>query len=157
MAYRLSQPEIEREDIQAVTEVLKGTSLALGPKLEAFEKAFAEFAGTAYAVAVNSGTSALHLAVRALDIGPGDEIITTPFSFVASANCALFERAVPKFVDIDPVTLNLDPSQIKKAITKKTKAILPVHIFGLPCDMDSDSSTSPTSTTSPSSRTRARR
>jgi len=136
MAYRLSQPEIEPQDIQAVTDVLRGSSLALGPKLEAFERAFADYVGTGYAVGVNSGTSALHLAVRALDIGPGDEIITTPFSFVASANCALFERAVPKFVDIDPVTLNLDVAAIRKAVTKRTKAILPVHIFGLPCDMD---------------------
>ncbi len=102
MAYRLSQPDITPEDIAAVTEVLRSPSLALGPRLDAFEKAFAEYVGTAYAVGVNSGTSALHLAVRALDIGAGDEVITTPFSFVASANCALFERAVPKFVDIDP-------------------------------------------------------
>lgn len=135
MAYSLSQPEIDRDDIQAVTEVLKSTSLALGPKLQAFEKAFAKYIGTAYAVGVNSGTSALHLAVRALDIGRGDEVITTPFSFAASANCAIFERAVPKFVDIDPVSLNIDPSKIKKAVTRKTKAILPVHIFGQPCDM----------------------
>jgi perosamine synthetase len=136
MAYRLSQPEITPEDIEAVTGVLKGPCLALGPKLAAFEKAFAEYVGAAYAVAVNSGTSALHLAVRALDIGPGDEVITSPYSFISSANCALFERAVPKFVDIDPVTLNLDLAQVKKAITQKTKAILPVHIFGLPVDMD---------------------
>ena len=135
MPYRLSQPEIEPEDIAAVVEVLKSPSLALGPKLVAFEKAVAEYAGTAHAVAVNSGTSALHLAIRALDIGEGDEVITSPYSFVSSANCALFERAAPKFVDIDPVTLNLDAAKIEKAITKKTKAILPVHIFGQPCDM----------------------
>lgn len=135
MAYPLSQPDIDRQDIQAVTEVLKSPVLALGPKLEAFEKAFAEYTGTTYAVGVNSGTSALHLAIRALDIGEGDQVITTPFSFIASGNCLLFERAIPKFVDIDPVTLNMDISKIKKAITKKTKAILPVHIFGLPCDM----------------------
>ena len=135
MAYPLSQPDIDRQDIQAVTEVLKSPILALGPRLEAFEKAFAEYTGTTYAIGVNSGTSALHLAIRALDISDGDQVITTPFSFIASGNCLLFERAVPKFVDIDPATLNMDVSKIKKAITKKTKAILPVHIFGLPCDM----------------------
>jgi len=136
MAYPLSRPEISPEDITAVNEVLKGPVLALGPKCEAFESAFAEYIGTTYAVAVNSGTSALHLAVRALDIGEGDEVITTPFSFVASANCMLFERAVPKFVDIDPETLNMDPSRISAAVTEKTKALLVVHVFGQPCDME---------------------
>lgn len=135
MAYSLSRPEISAEDIEAVNEVLRSNTLALGPKCEAFESAFAEYIGTTYAVAVNSGTSALHLAVRALDIGEGDEVITTPFSFVASANCMLFERAVPKFVDIDPESLNMDPSKIAAAITDKTKALLPVHVFGQPCDM----------------------
>ncbi len=135
MGYPLSRPEIAPEDIAAVTEVLNSPHLALGPKLAAFEKAFAEYIGTTYAVAVNSGTSGLHLAIRALDLGKGDEIITTPFSFVASANCILFEQALPKFVDIDPVTLNMDPDRIRKAVTKRTKAILVVHVFGLPCDM----------------------
>lgn len=136
MPYPLSRPEITDSDIAAVTEVLRSPHLALGPKLAAFESAFAEYVGTMYAVGVNSGTSALHLAVRALDISDGDEVITTPFSFVASANCALFERAVPRFVDIDPATLNMDPALIEPAITERTKAILVVHIFGLPCDMD---------------------
>jgi len=136
MAYPLSRPEIAREDIEAVNEVLSSPHLALGPKLDEFEKAFAGYIGTTYAVAVNSGTSALHLAVRALDIGEGDEVITTPFSFVSSANCMLFERAVPRFVDIDPETLNLDPSRIEAAVTERTKAILPVHVFGRPCDME---------------------
>lgn len=135
MAYPLSRPDISPADIRAVTEVLESPALALGPKLDAFESAFAEYVGTTYAVAVNSGTSALHLCLRALDIGEGDEVITTPFSFVASANCALFERAVPRFVDIDPVTLNMDAAGIEHAVTKKTRAILPVHIFGQPCDM----------------------
>ncbi len=135
MAYPLSRPDISAEDIAAVNEVLRGPHLALGPKCEAFESAFAQYLGATYAVAVNSGTSALHLAVRALDIGEGDEVITTPFSFVASANCILFERAVPKFVDIDPLTLNIDPSKIAGAVTRKTKALLLVHVFGQPCDM----------------------
>jgi len=135
MKHRLSQPDISPEDVEAVTQVLKSPNLALGPKLGAFEKAFAAYVGAKYAVAVNSGTSALHLAVRALGIGPGYEVITTPFSFVASANCMLYERAAPKFVDIDPVSLNIDPSKMKAAITARTKAILPVHIFGLPADM----------------------
>ena len=135
--YYLSRPDIEEADVQAVVGVLRSPNLALGPKLDAFEKAFAEYVGRRWAVAVNSGTSGLHLAVRALGIADGDEVITTPFSFVASANCMLYERAVPRFVDIDPVTLNMNTSRIAKAITARTKAILPVHIFGLPCEMDS--------------------
>ena len=134
--YHLSRPEVTDDDVRAVVEVLRSPSLALGPRLAAFEKAFAEYIGRRHAVAVNSGTSGLHLAVRALGISDGDEVVTTPFSFVASANCVLFERAVPKFVDIDPETLNLDVLKMKKAITEKTKAILPVHIFGLPSNMD---------------------
>jgi perosamine synthetase len=136
MPYPLSRPDISDEDVKAVVDVLKSPNLALGPRLDEFESAFAEYVGTTYAVGVNSGTSALHLAVRALDITDGDEVITTPFSFVASANCALYERAEVKFVDIDPVTLNMDPSGIEAAVTKKTKAILVVHVFGQPCDME---------------------
>jgi perosamine synthetase len=120
MAYPLSRPDISDADIAAVNEVLKSPQLALGPRCEAFEAAFAQYVGATYAVAVNSGTSALHLAVRALDIGEGDEVITTSFSFVASASCILFERATPRFVDIDPVTLNIDPEKIEAAVTKKT-------------------------------------
>ena len=134
--YNLSRPEVRHEDIEAVLEVLRSPHLALGPKLSAFEKAFAEYIGAKHAIAVNSGTSGLHLAVKAVGIGEGDEVITTPFSFVASANCMLYERAVPRFVDIDPVTLNMDASQVERAITNRTRGILPVHIFGLPCDMD---------------------
>jgi perosamine synthetase len=134
--YYLSRPDIEEADVAAVVGVLRSPHLALGPCLDAFEKSFASYIGCRRAVAVNSGTSGLHLAVRALGIKDGDEVITTPFSFVASANCMIFERAVPRFVDIDPVTLNMDASKIAKALTKRTKAILPVHIFGLPCDMD---------------------
>jgi perosamine synthetase len=133
--YNLSRPDVRHEDIEAVLEVLRSPHLALGPKLVAFEKAFAAYIGAKHAVAVNSGTSGLHLAVRALGISDGDEVITTPFSFVASANCMLYERAVPQFVDIDPVKLNMDVSKVEAAITPRTKAILPVHVFGLPCDM----------------------
>jgi perosamine synthetase len=103
--------------------------------LTAFEAAMADAAGTRFAVAVNSGTSALHLCVKAAGIGEGDEVITTPFSFVASANCALYERAIPRFVDIDIDTYNIDTSQIAARINARTRAILPVHVFGRPCDM----------------------
>ena len=105
--------------------------------LPAFENALAGIAGTRYAVAVNSGTSALHLCVKAAGIGEDDEAITTPFSFVASANCLLYERAVPRFVDIDIETYNIDPARISAAINRRTRAILPVHVFGLPCDLHS--------------------
>ncbi len=114
-------------------EVLDSGTLSLGPRLTAFEQAITKLTGSRYAIAVNSGTSALHLCVKAAQIKEGDEIITTPFSFVASANCILFERARPVFVDIDPVTLNIDASKIEDAITPRTKAILPVHVFGRPC------------------------
>jgi perosamine synthetase len=106
--------------------------LALGPRLRAFETALAEYVGVRHAVAVNSGTSALHLIIRALEIGSADEVITTPFSFVASTNCILFERAKPVFVDIEPHTFCLDPERIEAAITPKTKAILAVDVFGHP-------------------------
>ncbi len=108
--------------------------LSLGPQLLEFEQKIAEYAGCQYAVGVNSGTSALHLIVRALGIGEGDEVITTPFSFVASANCILLERARPVFVDIDPVSLNIDVDRIEAAITPHTKAILAVDVFGCPAD-----------------------
>lgn len=132
----LSSPFIEDDDIKAVVDVLKTRWLSLGPKLAEFEKKFAEFIGTNYAVAVNSGTSALHLAVKSLGIGPGDEVIVTPFSFVASANCVLFEGATPVFVDIEPETFNIDPKKIEKKITSKTKAIIPVDVFGRPSDKE---------------------
>ncbi len=117
-------------------KVLKTPRLSLGPVLEAFEKQLAAFVGVRFAVAVNSGTSALHLGVKALGIGDGDEVITTPFSFVASANCILYERARPVFVDIDPKTLNLDVSKIEDAITPRTRAILAVDVFGHPAEWD---------------------
>ncbi len=130
----LSRPDITELEIAYVTQVLKTPDLSLGPKLGEFEAAMAEFIGRKYAVAVNSGTSALHLIVRALGIKDGDEVITTPFSFVASANCLLFERAKPVFVDIDPVTLNIDVNRVEERITERTKAILAVDVFGYPAD-----------------------
>ena len=132
----LSRPDISESDVQAVVDVLRTPHLSLGPKLPEFETAFSAYTGARFATAVNSGTAALHLAVKALGIGPGDEVITTPFSFVASANCVLFERAVPVFVDIDPATFNLNPDLIERKITARTKAILPVHVFGRPANMD---------------------
>ncbi len=132
----LSSPEVSPEDRERVLAVLNGATLSLGPQLPAFEAAMAEAAGTRFAVAVNSGTSALHLCIKAAGIGDGDEVITTPFSFVASANCALYERAIPRFVDIDIDTYNIDPAQIPGAINHRTRAILPVHVFGRPCDMN---------------------
>lgn len=135
MKIPLSTPDISSKEIDAVVSVLKTPILSLGPRVEEFEKKFAKFIGVKHAVAVNSGTSGLHLCVRALDLSDGDEVITTPFSFIASSNCILFERAKPVFVDIREDTLNIDESKIEVKITKKTKAILPVHIFGYPADM----------------------
>lgn len=132
----LAQPDITDLEKRYVLDVLSTPNLSLGPKVAEFEEALADRAGVKHAVAVNSGTSALHLIVQALGIGPGDEVITTPFSFVASSNCILFEKAKPVFVDIDPMTLNIDPSQVENAITARTKAILGVDVFGQPADWD---------------------
>ncbi len=126
----LSRPDISDEDVEAVVSVLRTDRLSIGPQIEAFEVAVAGRAGRKYGIGVNSGTSGLHLCVRALGIGEGDEVITTPFSFVATTNAILFERARPVFVDIDPETYNMDPDAIEAAITSRTKAILPVEVFG---------------------------
>jgi len=131
---KLSSPDVGAEEIEAVLDVFRGGRIALGPKLVDFERAVAEYTGCAHGVAVNSGTSALHIIVRSLGIGDGDEVITTPFSFIASANCILFERGIPRFVDIDPDTLNIDCALIEAAITPRTKAILAVDLFGCPAD-----------------------
>lgn len=136
MEIPLARPDITELERKAVLEVLNTPNLSLGPKLEEFEKKLAEYAGVKYAVAVNSGTSALHLIVKALGIKEGDEVITTPFSFIASANCILFERARPVFVDIEPKMLNIDPARIEERITDRTKAILAVDVFGHPADWD---------------------
>jgi len=130
----LAAPDITEDDERAVAEVVRSGRLALGARMTAFERTMADEAGARHAIAVNSGTSALHLIIRGLDIGPGDEVITTPFSFVASTNCILFEGATPVFVDIEPTTLCIDPEQVEAAMTPHTKAILAVDVFGHPAD-----------------------
>jgi perosamine synthetase len=153
MKIPLSAPDVCVREADYVNRVLRSGQLSMGPWLEKFEKKFADYVGTEYAVAVNSGTSGLHLSVRALEIGANDAVITSSFSFVASVSCLLYEGALPILVDIDPRTLNLDPAAVRdylryqctrssdgSLIDRKSgrvvKAILPVHIFGLPCQMD---------------------
>jgi len=136
MEVPLSRPDITQREIDAVVDVLHSGILSIGPRLEEFESKIAEYVGVKHAIGVNSGTSGLHLAVRALGISEGDEVITTPFSFIASSNCILFERATPVLVDIDPLTLNIDVGHIESAITPRTKALLPVDAFGQPVDME---------------------
>jgi len=136
MQIPLSKPWITEEDIKAVEEVLRTPYLSLGPKLPEFESILAKVVQRKFAIAVNSGTSALHLIIRSLGIKDGDEVITTPFSFIASSNCILFERAKPVFVDIDPKTYNINPELIEGKITEKTKAILAVDVFGQPANWD---------------------
>jgi len=131
----IAKPLIGEEERRAVLDVFSSGVIAQGKKVEEFEKAFAAYCGTRHAVAVNSGTAALHVAMMAADIGPGDEVITTPFSFIATANAILFCGAKPVFADIDEKTFNIDPESVKGKITKRTKAIEPVHLFGQPCDM----------------------
>jgi len=154
MTIPLSKPDIGELEIAYVTKVLRSGALSLGPCLRQFEERFAAYVGSRYAIATSSGTSALHLCVRALGIGANDEVITTSFSFVASTNCLLYERALPVFVDIDSSTLNIDAGKIEEFIEsncvrhphdgrlmdrqtgREVKAILPVHVFGFPCAMD---------------------
>lgn len=142
MKISLSSPDITTLEKEKVLEVLNTPSLSLGPKLDEFEKKFADYIGSKYAIAVNSGTSGLHLCIKALDIKDGVEVLTTPFSFIASANCILFDRAKPVFVDIEEKSLNIDINKLWDTIRKlkdksqKLKAILPVHIFGVPCELD---------------------
>ena len=132
----IAKPLIGKEEKQAVLEVLESGVLAQGPRVRAFEEAFAKYCGAKHAVATSSGTTALHVALLAHGIGPEDEVITTPFTFIASANSILYVGARPVFVDIDPVTFNLRPDLLEAAITPRTKAIMPVHLFGLPADMN---------------------
>ena len=134
--YPIAKPYITKKEEQYVLEVLRSGILSIGSKIELFEKKFADFMGVKYACAVSSGTAGLHLAMIAAGIGPGDEVITSPFSFIASANSILYVGAKPVFADIDLVTYNMDPAKIEEKITKKTKAILVVHIFGQAADMD---------------------
>jgi perosamine synthetase len=131
----LARPVLDEAEEQAVLEVLRSGRLSLGPKLGEFERAFAARVGAPYACAVSSGTTGLHLALRAVGVCDGDEVVTTPLSFVASANVVLYERATPVFADIDPVTLNLDPAAARAAVTDRTRALLPVHLFGYPADL----------------------
>jgi perosamine synthetase len=131
----LAQPVIGEREEQAVLDVLRSGQLSLGPRLHAFEEAFAERIGARHASAVSSGTAGLHLALRAVGVQAGDEVVTSPFSFVASANAPVFEDARPVFADIDPVTLCIDPDAAAAAINGRTRALLPVHIFGWPADV----------------------
>jgi perosamine synthetase len=132
---QLAQPEIGAREEELVLEVLRSGRLSLGPMGERFERDLAAWLGVEDAVAVSSGTTGLHLGVRALGWGPGDEVLTSPFSFVASANCLLYEGARPVFCDVDPVTLNLDPAAAAAAVGERTRGVLPIHIFGFPATM----------------------
>lgn len=136
MQIHLSRPDITEKEIEAVCAVLRTPNLSLGPKVPEFEQAFANYIGRKRAVAVNSGTSGLFLCMLALGIGPGDEVITTPFTFIATANCIMMVGARPVFVDIDAVSQNIDPTKIESGITKKAKAILPVEVFSNPAGFD---------------------
>jgi perosamine synthetase len=135
MRIPLSSPEITEQDIAAVTAVLRTSSLSLGPKVVEFEHAISRYVGASDAVAVSSGTSGLHLCIRALGISEGDEVIVPSFAFIAVANVILYENAIPVFVDIDPQTLNVDPTLIEEAISSRTRAIIVVHTFGFPADL----------------------
>lgn len=132
----IAKPLIGPEEKQAVLEVLDSGIIAQGPRVKVFEEAFAEVCGVRHAIATTSGTTALHTSLLANEIGPADEVITTPFTFISSANSIVFVGARPVFVDIDPRTYNLNPDLIETAITPRTRAIIPVHLFGLSCDMD---------------------
>jgi perosamine synthetase len=132
----IAKPLMGEEEKKAIVAVLESGMLAQGPKVEEFERAFAAMCGVRHAVATSSGTTALHLALLAHDIGSGDEVITSPFTFIASANSILFVGAKPIFVDIDERSYNIDPSLVEARITPRTKAIMPVHLFGNPCDME---------------------
>jgi perosamine synthetase len=132
MRIPLAAPDVTESEIEAVSAILRTPRLSMGPKLEEFERAMAGYVGTSHAIAVNSGTSGLHLCMRALGISEEDEVIVPSFAFIAVANAVRYERAVPVFVDIDPQTLNLDPQRIEEAITKRTRAIVLVHTFGCP-------------------------
>jgi len=133
----LSKPNVSDKEKELLSQVLDSGQLSMGPFIDQFERSFTKYIGTKYACAVSSGTSALHLALRLLDISSGDEIITTPYSFIASANCILFENARPVFADIESTRLGLDPDEVVRKITKKTKAVLAVHLMGKSCEIAS--------------------
>lgn len=132
----ISKPLISEAEKTAVLEVLDSGFLVQGPRVAQLEERLAQVCGTRYAIATSSGTTALHVSLLAHGIGPGDEVITTPFTFIASASCILFVGARPVFVDIEPEMFNLDPALIEAAVTPRTRAIIPVHLYGCPCDMD---------------------
>lgn len=134
--YNVAAPYIDKEDIKSVTDVLKSGWLSLGPKYQEFERKICFYTKSKYACAVSSGTAGLHILVKAIGLKEGDEVITTPFSFVASVNCLLYEKVKPVFVDIDELTFNMDVNKIEKSINSKTKAILAVHMLGQPADID---------------------
>lgn len=132
----LARPSITDADIEAVVAVLKTPTLSIGPKVVEFERAVADFVGAKHGVAVNSGTSGLHLCLDAKGVGAGDEVITSPFSFVASANCIMYGGGTPVFADIDLDTLALDPEKVEAAVTDRTRAVIPVDVFGQPCPIE---------------------
>ena len=132
----LSSPYVDERDEELVLEVLRSGRLSLGPAIDRFEELFAEKVGAPYAAAVSSGTAGLHLLCGIAGLGEGDEVITSPYSFVASANCFIYEGATPVFADVDERTMNLDPAAVEAAITERTKAIVAVDIFGYPCELD---------------------
>lgn len=132
----LSAPWLDEREEELVLDVLRSGRLSLGPTIDRFEEEFAASVGAPYAAAVSSGTAGLHLLCISARVGPGDEVITSPYSFVASANCAIYEGATPVFADIDPRTLNLDPAAVEAAITPRTRAVVAVDIYGYPCELD---------------------
>lgn len=132
----MSSADLSEADVQAVADVVRSGRLALGPQTETFERLVAEYIGVRHALAVSSGTAALHMLVRALELGPGDEVLVPSFTFAASVNAILFERATPVFVDVEPETYNLDPADVARKITPRTRAIMAVDIFGHPAEWD---------------------
>jgi perosamine synthetase len=132
----LSAPWLDEREEELAVEVLRSGRLSLGPAIDRFEELFAGAVGAPYAAAVSSGTAGLHLLCRIAGLGPGDEAITSPYSFVASANCAIYEGATPVFADIDPRTLNLDPAAVEAAVSERTKAVVAVDIYGYPCELE---------------------
>jgi perosamine synthetase len=135
-AIPLSSPWLDEREEELVLDVLRSGRLSLGPTIDRFEEIFAERVGAPYAAAVSSGTGGLHLLARIAGLRPGDEAITSPYSFVASANCFIYEGATPVFADVDPRTYNLDPAAVEAAITERTRAVVAVDIFGYPCELD---------------------
>jgi len=132
----IAKPVLGKKELEAVKEVFESGMLVQGKKVKLFEEKFADYIGVEHAIAVTNGTIALDVALKALKLGPGDEVITSAFSFIASGNCVLFQKAKPVFADIDPRTFNIDPSDVAEKITAKTKALIPIHMFGQPAKMD---------------------